>query len=191
MWNPGPTFFGLKKHCSTIDFIAIPEQLHNVSTAGGPLRKMGRRLQLPNTLQPLDHIPVISEFYYNIPSQASPAPRIVPSEKLDKELMMSGVMQCKGRRNMMADMEAAMKAFLDNESEGLLAQATPDEYFLRLDQIAFEVGQRHYDTKSRYSSCEALYDEWRTTRHSLLDRRRDIRGQMGHLYNASLHEEAI
>ena len=111
MWNPGPTFFGIKKHSSTIDFIAIPEQLHSVSTAGGPLRKMGRRLQLPNTKQPLDHIPVISKFYYNIPCQASPAPRIAPSEKLDKELMMSGVMQCKGRRNMMADMEAAMKNF--------------------------------------------------------------------------------
>ena len=107
------------------------------------------------------------------------------SEKLDKELMMSGVMQCKGRRDMMADMEVAMKAFIDNESEGLLAQATPDEYFLRLDQMAFEAGHQHYDTKSRYSSCEALYDEWRTTRHALLDRRRDIRGQLGQL--SSMH----
>ena len=191
MWNNAPTFFGLKGHRSTIDFVAIPHPLHMVSSGGGPLRKLGRKLQLPRTLQQLDHVPTFATFQYCIPSKRCPAPKCSPEAKLDKEMLMEGAMQCKGRRDLMSVMEAAMASFLNSEAEDLLNQATPDEYFARLDAIAIEVGSKHFNPQDRYCEHEAKYDEWRRLRLSLLAKRRELRGEVGEAMDKDLIAVAI
>ena len=69
--------------------------------------------------------------------------------------------------------------------------ATPDRYFLRLDEICSGIAESHFNLKDRYSESDSLYNEWRALRIKLLADRRDIRARLGEAFDSNLMEKAL
>ena len=132
--------------------------MHLASTGGGPLRKLGRRLQLPRTIARLDHVLSFASFWYAAPyCNCAPAAPIAtnPVHLFDKELLMGRVMSCKGRREFLAELEARLGHFNETIAPPLLELPTPDRYFEELDKIAIEVGCNHHGRQNRFNAFDS------------------------------------
>jgi hypothetical protein len=130
---------------SLIDYILAHEDAHILSA--GPIYNLGRQLQYIHIAQMADHVPV--HLRIQLPQHHRTVSKKDQERVVwDKDLLMKDLVHGNRREEFITQMEADMKAFLQQPSTQLALESnTPDDYFDHLNRTLIATSETFFGKK--------------------------------------------
>lgn len=151
---------------------------------------MGRKLQLPTTAQPCDHVPTHFDFWYTLqhPVIAEEDKEKGLVDRYNQDALMEGVLTGARRAEFLKELEKEAAELLLKMKQ-MRQHPTPDVHFEEMDKLFNKVALKYFGAKQSHKGRGELYDEWKKRRLELLRERREARATLGREWDMCPEDE--